>query len=341
MNVHFSYKIGKTSDLENLLQQQTDKLNRLLQVFRPELVRLKGTLAETPGNGFGVSLNLRLPTGQLAALERGVTITSVVKTAFADLTEQLKKHKQLLRNQHSWPRRNSQRGPAVETVPFEHTIAVVAPKPVSPADISGYLDANLPRLKRFVEREVADREREGRLRQDEVSVDDVVSEAIASALDEHHDKPERMRLESWLYRLALLAIEKLSASGTGDDHVSLERKRVRKAVEPAAEFAELEESAFAENAVIDSGAQTPEDLAARNELIELVQRSLRDAGRDQREAFILYTIEGFTIGEIADITSHSAQQVRSDIRSAREHLQRALPIRDPLRDKLVEYARTA
>ena len=40
MNVHFSYKIAKTTDLEHLLQQQTDKLNRLLQVFRPELVHL-------------------------------------------------------------------------------------------------------------------------------------------------------------------------------------------------------------------------------------------------------------------------------------------------------------
>ena len=44
MNVHFSYKIAKTADLENLLQQQTEKLSRLLRVFRPELVHLKGTI---------------------------------------------------------------------------------------------------------------------------------------------------------------------------------------------------------------------------------------------------------------------------------------------------------
>jgi hypothetical protein len=42
MNVHFSYKIKKNADLENLLRQHTDKLGRLLQVFRPELVHLKG-----------------------------------------------------------------------------------------------------------------------------------------------------------------------------------------------------------------------------------------------------------------------------------------------------------
>ena len=341
MNVHFSYKIGKTSDLENLLQKQTDKLNRLLQVFRPELVHLKGSLEENSSKRFVVSLNLRLPTGQLAALEKGATIISVVKTAFADLTEQLKKHKQLLRNQHSWPRRRAPRRAAIDTVPFEQTIAAVAPEPVSAADVSGYIDANLPRLRRFVERQVTHRESEGWLRQDEVSVDDVVGEAIASALGEQHDKPERMRLEPWLYRLATQAIDRLSASATGENDVSVERKRVRNAPEQAVELIAAEESVADENAVVDPGSQTPEDLAARNELIELVQRSLREAGRNQREAFILYTIEGFTIGEIADITNHSAEQVRSHIRSAREHLQRALPIRDPLRDKLVEYARTA
>ncbi len=345
MNVHFSYKIAKTSDLENLLQQQADKLDRLLAVFRRGLVHLKGSIAENSGSGFAVSLNLRLPTGQLAAQEKGDTISATVRTAFAELTEQLKKHKELLRNQHKWPRRRSPRGAAIDTVPFEHTMAVVKPQLVSQVDISTYIDANLPRLQRFVERELAHRESEGRLRRDEVPVDDVIGEAIANALGEHHDKPERMRLEPWLYRLALEAIDRLASSSGGEGRISLERgsatEEAHKPGEPSAQFDETEEPVYVESAIVDSTAQTPEDLAARNELIERVERSLRDAGRNQREAFILYTIEGFTIDEIADITSHPAEQVRADIRSARDHLQTALPLRDPLKDKLVEYARTA
>ena len=108
-----------------------------------------------------------------------------------------------------------------------------------------------------------------------------------------------------------------------------------------AEFGEPEGRLYVENAIIDSTSQSPEDIAARNELIELVERSLLDAGRDQREAFILFTIEGFTVEEIADITNHPLQQVRANIGAAREHLQKALPLRDPLKDKLVEYAKTA
>jgi RNA polymerase sigma factor (sigma-70 family) len=346
MNVHFSYKIAKTTDLENLLQQQTDKLNRLLRVFRPELVHLKGSIGENSAPElYAVSLNLRLPSGQMAAQEKSDTLSGAVKAAFAELASQLKKHKQQLRNKHNWPRRRGPSRAVVETVPFEQTVAAIKPEAVSSGDISSYIDANLPRLRRFIARELAHRQSEGQLMPDQVSVDDVVSEAIANALDEQRDKPERMRLEPWLYRLAVDAIGHL-ASGNGDEgRMPLERSpetgEARETDEPIAQFSEPEGRLYVENAIIDSAAQTPEDIAARNELIELVERSLRDGGRDQREAFILFTVEGFTVEEIADITNHPPQKVRADILAAREHLQKALPLRDPLKDKLVEYAKTA
>ncbi len=346
MNVHFSYKIAKTSDLEKLLQQQIDKLNRLLQVFRPELVHLKGSVGEnSPQEGFSVSLNLRLPSGQLAAQENSETLPGAVKAAFAELSRQLKKHKDLLRKQHSRPRRRGPGRTVVGTVPFEQTVAALKLEQVSSGDISSYIDANLPRLRRFVEREVAHRESEGQLLRDQISVDDVVGEAIANALDEQHDKPERIRLEPWLYRLSLDAIARLASSNGDEGRIPLQRRHgteeAHETVEPISQFSEPEGRLYVENAIVDTAAQTPEDLAARNELIALVERSLRDAGRDQREAFILYTVEGFTVEEIADISNHSVEQVRADIRSGRKHLQTALPLRDPLKDKLLEYAKSA
>ena len=47
MNVHFSYKISKTSDLEKEVKHQLEKLNKYLQVFRPELVHIKGIVEES------------------------------------------------------------------------------------------------------------------------------------------------------------------------------------------------------------------------------------------------------------------------------------------------------
>src|SRR5208337_298531 len=318
MNVHISYKISKTADLEKIINQQVEKLGRYLEVFRPELVHLKGVVEESSAReGIVASLNLRLPSGQMAAREKASTATAAVKAAFEDVTEQLKKHKELLRNQHRWPHRRGPERAPVGTVPFEQTVAFVKPETVSAGDISNYVDVNLPRLKRFIQRELEHREREGQILSGQLAVDDVVSEAIADALSEQHDKPERMKLEPWLYRLAKQGIGKLSAEERGERNIG------------------------GDDAVPDPAADSPEELAARRELINLVEATLRDAGRDEREAFILYTVEGFTLEEIADITNRSVEEVRASIRRAREYLQRTLPIKDPLKEKLVEYSRSA
>jgi RNA polymerase sigma-70 factor, ECF subfamily len=319
MNVHISYKISKTSDLEKLINQQVEKLGRYLRVFRPELVHLKASVEENSAHeGIVVSLNLRLPSGQMAAHESSATATAAIKAAFEGLAEQVKKHKEVLRNHHKFGRRRGLERAGTGTVPFEQTLAAVKPEIVSADDIANYVDVNLPRLKRFIQRELDFREREGQLQPGQLAVDDVVGEAIAEALGEQHDKPERMKLEPWLYRLAKQAIGRLSSENLGERNV-----------------------ATAQDGIADPTADTPEELAARHELINLVEMTLRDAGHNEREAFILYTIEGFTLEEIANITSRSVEEVRASIRKAREHLQLALPIKDPLKEKLVEYSRSA
>ena len=347
MNVHFSYKISKTPDLEKLITQQTEKLERYLQVFRPELVHLKGIVTENPApQGVSVSLNLRLPSGQMAAHETGTTDVAAVKSAFSELTEQLKKHKQLLRNEHKWQRRRGPQRVTVSTVPFEETIAAVKPDTIMPSDVSRYVNVNLPRLQRFIERELDHRVNEGLLSPGQIEMEDVVGEAIASALDEHQEKPERMKLEPWMHRLAVHAIDKLAAGGdSNSDDVPLEssfgEQNVRASDEAVLQFHQPDEKLMQENVIADPTANNPEELAARRELIGLVEATLRDAGRAEREAFIFYTIEGFTLDEIADITGHSVEEVRAAVRKAREHLQRAFPIKDPLKDKLVEYSKSA
>src|SRR6516225_4544132 len=176
MNVHFSYKICKTSDLEKQVKQQLEKLNKHLQVFRPELVHVKGIVEESSAReGVVVSLNLRLPTGQMAAQEKSPAAGVAVKTAFDSLIEQLKRHKQVLRSKHKWVRHRTADRRASEIASFEKTVAVVRPEAVSSIDIASYIDVNLPRLHRFVERQIVYRESLGELQPDQVAPEDVVA----------------------------------------------------------------------------------------------------------------------------------------------------------------------
>jgi ribosomal subunit interface protein len=317
MNVHISYKISKTSDLEKLINRQVERLNRYLQVFRPELVHLRGFVEENSmREGVVVSLNLRLPSGQMAAHERSATATTAIKTAFDGLAEQLKKHKEQLRSQHTWPRRHVPGNAVAGMVPFEQTLAAIRLETVSASDISSYVDVNLPRLKRFIQRELDFREREEQIPPGRIAPDEIVDEVISDALSDRYDRPERMKLEPWLYKLAKQAIHRLGFEDGSEPHV-------------------------AGDGIPDTAIDTPEELAAQRELISLVESTLRDAGRNERETFILFTIEGFTLEEIADISNHTVEEVRAFIRRAREYLQRALPIKDSLKEKLVEYAKSA
>ena len=105
MNVHVSYKVHKTPDIEKEISHQIEKVQKRLQVFRPELVHLKAVIDENSAReGTLVSLNLRLPSGQLAAQKKAPSATAAIKAAFDELIQQIGRHKELLRSSHKWRR---------------------------------------------------------------------------------------------------------------------------------------------------------------------------------------------------------------------------------------------
>ncbi len=210
MNVHISYRLHKTPAVEKEIQHQIEKLQKRLQVFRPELIHLKGMVEEISAReGTSASLNLRLPSGQMAAQTKASTAEAAVKSAFEDLLQQVNKHKQQLRSAHKWTRRGKDASARRNlSVPFEETLAVVFPATVSAEDVRSYVNVNLSRLERFVEREIYFRETADQVAPDSISKEEVIDETIAAALGGDgerpgREKPERLALEPWLYRLAL------------------------------------------------------------------------------------------------------------------------------------------
>lgn len=203
------------------------------------------------------------------------------------------------------------------------------PDKISSMDVTGFVNANLERLRRYVERELAFRRDSGRRHLDEVSVEEVVNEAIVSALDEHRPRPEKIALEPWLYRLSRSAMDRL-----GNQHESAgapERPSQAETLpsldaqdEEMLQFYQPDGTTTAESLIADRYSSSPEDDASREELMTMVERALRGASPQQREAFLLFTLEGFRPAEIATITDRSVEQVHTDIGSAREHLRRSL-----------------
>ena len=341
MNVHISYKVKKTPDIEKEINHIVQKLQKRLQVFRPELIHLRGIVEEnSPREGFVVSMNLRLPSGQMAVQKSAFNAVAALKACCDDLTQQVTRHKDLLRNSHKWRRRRAARREA--QVPLEETVAAVHPSTISGEDIRLYVNANLTRLDRFVEREIYFREAAEQIPPDSVAKEEIIDEVIARALGDGAEKPEKLALEPWLYRLAIRSIGDLAARSKDNvSSVHLEESartpNVRASDEPELQYHQPDEILTEESIIPDTRVATPEDVAYTDEMVTLVQYALSGTKRADREAFVLHTIEGFSVEEISAITDRKPEEVHASISAAREHLRRSPPIANRFKDKLLPH----
>ena len=97
----------------------------------------------------------------------------------------------------------------------------------------------------------------------------------------------------------------------------------------------------AQDSIPDRGTATPEEIAYSDEMMDLVEDALLGANRADREAFLLYAVEGFSLAEISAISDRNVDEVRQSILAARERLRKALPVRDEWKDKLLQQTKIA
>jgi RNA polymerase sigma factor (sigma-70 family) len=210
-------------------------------------------------------------------------------------------------------------------VPFEETLAAVFPPTISGDDIRSYVNINLSRLERFVEREIYFREAQESIAPDSVSKEEVIDETIASALGDGQEKPERLALEAWLYHLALRALDDLSHADESNGNArpledSARRRNVKASDESELQFHQPDESITGATVIADLRVATPEQILASDELLRLIASALRDLGEGPREAFILHAVEGFSVDEIVAITGLPSEKVLVYVSAARDHL---------------------
>jgi DNA-directed RNA polymerase specialized sigma24 family protein/ribosome-associated translation inhibitor RaiA len=369
MNLHFSFKSEKSTDLEKDIHQHARKFERYLHVFRPDLVHLHGTLAQGPKESFRVSLNLRLPTGQLFASDEGGTAQLAAKVAFSDLLHQLKRHKELLRREHRWRRHKKEARGIIRD--FEETVEQVLNPAASPArrtngetaapeltaatfqengsllqaDVREYLNANLEKLGRFVGRELRYRENLGQMVPGQVSAEEVIDEVVVTALSAE-ERPAHITLERWLYKLSLQALKQLARSAAGDPaalHLeqTVRPQNVSGSDEVLMQYHQPGETLRQEDLIPDPAMNSPEELAANDELMEQMELALLGLAPEARQTFILRALEGLTVEEIAHVTDRAAEEVIGHLQVAREHLDRRLSAANTLKESLLRHAQVA
>jgi RNA polymerase sigma-70 factor (ECF subfamily) len=353
MNVHISYKTGKTPEIEREFQHQLQRLQPRLQVFKPELVHFHAIIDKQNGHAVTTSLNLRLPSGQLAAQESGENIVSAIKAAFTDLLSQITRHKDLLRGQ--WNRKGRR-------VSARKQVAASAQPSTEPSGASGrlagdgsqegisqelgvWINASLPRLQRFIERELQYRIAAGQMREDLITAEEVIDEVMVSVLSQDEAKPQALSLESWLNRLALRSLRTLAESNADTASVSLDApagiQNVTGSDENVLQYHQPDDSLPEESVIADISVRTPEEIFASEEMVAQLDIVLHQVRPEDREAFVLYGLEGFTIEEIARISDQPPENIRERIHHARKKLQQALPAHNQIKRSLLRGPRVA
>jgi len=381
MNVHVSYKAGKTPDVEREFQNQLQKLERRLQVFKPDLVSFHAIVDQENHQGASTLLNLRLPSGQMAAQKSGENALAAVKAAFADLRSQLTRHKDLLRGAWTRQSRRAARERLLEVPPLPSLEEIEvqplpsrqerpkrgassrpaakasAPATTAPSkdkektdgaasnNIETWLSANLGKLEQFVDRELEFQVEAERIREGQITREEVIDEVIVSALSPEDGKSHWLSLESWFHRLAIQAIRRLITANADTANISLDApagtQNVTGSDENVLQYHQPDDTLAGESVIRDRNVRTPEEIFAGDEMVAQLDIVLREVQTHDREAFVLYTLEGFTVDEISRLAGRPADQVRQSIHHARAFIQQKLPAQNQLRQTLLQHSRVA
>jgi ribosome-associated translation inhibitor RaiA len=107
MKLSISYSLKEWREtIEKETEKHVAKLEKLLNRYEPDLVMLQGSIEKhARKEEYSFSLNLSLPTGTLHAIGDGADVRASVKTAFAEIEAQIKKHMALLRKDYEWKRK--------------------------------------------------------------------------------------------------------------------------------------------------------------------------------------------------------------------------------------------
>ena len=356
MNAHVSYKAGKTPDVEREFHHQLQKLQRRLHVFKPDLVHLRAVVEQENSRSASTSLNLRLPSGQMAAQKSGENALAAVKSAFADLLAQVTKHKELLRGH--WARKSTRKtgrtallsGTAAvkngnsKSLPAEQPLTAKTDT-AAVSNIETWLSANLRQLEAFVDRELEFQVEAERIREGQITREEVIDEVIVSALSQEDGKAQLLSLEGWFHRLAVRAIRRLITTNADTGNLSLDApagiQNVSGSDEDVLQYHQPDDSLPEESIIRDHNVRTPEEILAGDEMVAQLDIVLQGVHAHDREAFVLYTLEGFTVEEISRLAGRTAEQVRESICHARSYIQQKLPVQNQLRQSLLQNSRVA
>jgi len=262
---------------------------------------------------------------------RSVFLGAVVDRAADTLARKIKQHKESVRKDYIFKRKQRARmdisaaGPLLqrdrEIGRREDFFRLLRP-------LLGFLRDYARRELRILELEGTILELEGTLHRGQVTLADLLDEVLSRAWQRFPVRPKRLSLDLWLIELLHEVLESW-VKQEPRPHLSLDEQASERTVSVgeqewwAALLGYDESFTLADLIPSSQGTEAWEQLAGEDQLNRLLS-VLADLPGPQRQAFLLHALEDYDLAEIAMLQDRSESQVKADIEAARRALKERL-----------------
>lgn len=301
---------------KKLVERKARKARRMLPTFRSHDLELHLTLEKlSKGKQYQTVLVLITPQTAIRVDDIEETSSRSIVAAFDELLRKIKKFKSRLNRERYWQRETARvTGKAAPPAPVETVENAIA--------------SNLEKIENYIRRELYHRALLDRFPAGVLQPQALVDEVFLEVSTRAQTKPENVAMEQWMFQIARETINRRISE--------LEQERSQPHLEePSPEedrwedevlnFYQPDEALRLEDLLKDNHGTTPEELLAKEEVEEEVQKVIAGLAPSIRESFVLFALEGFNSDEVAMITGKAPAQVLDDVEQARSHLREHLP----------------
>jgi len=310
------------AEINGYIQKKLPRVERLLVRFRPSPRELSVTVyrnRQASGDHFEVRAVLHLPAGTLASQELADTWREAVDRVLDELVEQVRRHKEKLRRDWVYKRKNRQREELSAAGPL-----LKRDREQSRRKAFYQLLAPMMRtVESHARRELRLMELEGRVRRGEYGVVDAVDEVLLRAWQQFDERPVHLELDAWLLRIlhsVLVEWGKEPLKASLEEPVPWEEPRKD---EEDIKYGESEFHTLADLLTDNEQARAWEQIDPEEQR-KIVEQELSLLTPCQREAFCFHVLDGFDTVEIAMIQDRDEKDVVADLRTAREALHKGV-----------------
>lgn len=325
--------------LRKKLRQKITKLEKHLKHFPADAVHLQIALERHPRKEhYTAALTLRVPSNILRSEKSAPDLIKAFDDANKALLRELESLKADLRRETFWKRRDRRQPLSpLQAAGFAAQPQAEGSGPQNLSDvIRELLATHYKRLLRYARRQLWHDITAGEVPRDAIDPRAVVDEAARRALAEPQKKPAGMAYRLWFYALVRQELARrrkaLKATATA---LPVEAPRFLPEDLAVAEGYDAEQPldiierqieppvAEAKDLLPDPHTETPDQAAARRELLAELRRVVSTWPQPERELFELYYVEGFEPHEAAMILGVPEKRVRERILALQDRLRAA------------------